>query len=428
MAARQSQLEISGGGVVIRDLDSPGGTFVNRQRVLSGQARTLSEGDVIQLGGVQLRLVKSGPIRDNPQAARVADPATTAAPLAFAFGSGVVCHSWDEFLVISAQKWAELREELTSGRLAAYLHKIGRGDMAPDPNAAGSPDERLDAWIGRLPTTRPSSPELEVHPRHLTIPLAPGAGTRRKIQVSNTGFRLLRTTVRAEAPDAPWLKIVSSAGGEKAIVTLDSSEVSIEVLAPDVFLGPLTGSLIFEGNGGKIAVAVRVEQAARADAIVPPLAPAVRAGSFGFRARIAGQSAASRLAWWSASAAIFRLVIEALARLPEVAGIGSVSANRLDLLGPAAGLSIAGGIAGLILAGRRGEARDVPWAGLAGAILGLLASAIGVASCRAVDSLLPGWFAGSIVPRVLATAAVGAIVAAVTIVIVPPVAAKESSP
>ncbi|HEX8202785.1 MAG TPA: FHA domain-containing protein, partial [Isosphaeraceae bacterium] len=41
MAARQAQLECSTTGVRLRDLDSPGGTFVNRQRVLSGQGREL---------------------------------------------------------------------------------------------------------------------------------------------------------------------------------------------------------------------------------------------------------------------------------------------------------------------------------------------------------------------------------------------------
>src|SRR3954454_12923042 len=50
MAARQAKLECSAAGVTLRDLDSPGGTFVNRQRILSGQDRVLQEGDLIQLG------------------------------------------------------------------------------------------------------------------------------------------------------------------------------------------------------------------------------------------------------------------------------------------------------------------------------------------------------------------------------------------
>ena len=38
---------------------------------------------------------------------------------------------------------------MSSGRLASFLATIGRSDLAPDPRATGSPDARLDAWIGR---------------------------------------------------------------------------------------------------------------------------------------------------------------------------------------------------------------------------------------------------------------------------------------
>ena len=40
MAARQAILESNGQAITLRDLDSPGGTFVNRQRLLPGQSRT----------------------------------------------------------------------------------------------------------------------------------------------------------------------------------------------------------------------------------------------------------------------------------------------------------------------------------------------------------------------------------------------------
>ena len=41
MAAKQAQVDCAAEGLSLRDLDSPGGTFVNRQRVLPGQARPL---------------------------------------------------------------------------------------------------------------------------------------------------------------------------------------------------------------------------------------------------------------------------------------------------------------------------------------------------------------------------------------------------
>ena len=39
MAGGTHPLESTGGELAIRDLESPGGTFVNQQRLLSGQAR-----------------------------------------------------------------------------------------------------------------------------------------------------------------------------------------------------------------------------------------------------------------------------------------------------------------------------------------------------------------------------------------------------
>src|SRR5262245_12007712 len=59
MAGRQAVLESRGADLLIRDLDSPGGTFVNRQRLLGGQGRRLQAGDEIQLGGVVLRVAAS---------------------------------------------------------------------------------------------------------------------------------------------------------------------------------------------------------------------------------------------------------------------------------------------------------------------------------------------------------------------------------
>src|SRR4051794_38918859 len=46
MAARHAAFACSGHELSIQDLESPGGTFVNQQRLLSGQSRKLSPGDV----------------------------------------------------------------------------------------------------------------------------------------------------------------------------------------------------------------------------------------------------------------------------------------------------------------------------------------------------------------------------------------------
>src|SRR5262249_102887 len=191
MAARHAVLTLTGQEPAIRDLDSPGGTFVNRQRLLAGQSRRLKAGDVIQLGGVQLRLEReaasppggeiaapTAPAPVAPQAAapapRAAAAAATAAasltapagglPVPFPMAAGPPCRTWDDFLVLGAQRWTDLRDELSSGRLAEYLRRIQRNDLVPRLEMSQSHDEQLDQWLARLPASRSSAPELDVHP------------------------------------------------------------------------------------------------------------------------------------------------------------------------------------------------------------------------------------------------------------------------
>jgi hypothetical protein len=52
-------LIFDGQSVVLEDLNSLNGTFVNRQRLFPGQQRVLHPNDVIQIGTVQLRLLIS---------------------------------------------------------------------------------------------------------------------------------------------------------------------------------------------------------------------------------------------------------------------------------------------------------------------------------------------------------------------------------
>ncbi len=59
MAARHATLTCTNEEITIQDLETPGGTFVNRERLLSSRPRRLEPGDVIQLGGVQLRVERN---------------------------------------------------------------------------------------------------------------------------------------------------------------------------------------------------------------------------------------------------------------------------------------------------------------------------------------------------------------------------------
>lgn len=192
MAARQARLERGAGDrLALRDLGSPGGTFVNQQRVTPGEPRPLAVGDLIQLGGVQLRVVASnGPAAPPSPAAKptATTPPRPAGPVAinFTIKAGATCRSLDDFLAVAAQRWADLRDELTTGRLGAYFAGIGRPDLVPAPDAPGSPDDRLDAWLGALPTTRPGRAEMDVHPSRIAVKATSGGGTtRRKVRVTN---------------------------------------------------------------------------------------------------------------------------------------------------------------------------------------------------------------------------------------------------
>jgi hypothetical protein len=399
MAARQARVALGASGPSIADLDSPGGTFVNRQRVLPGVARALQAGDVIQLGGVQLKVVGgSTPAPPSPPAPgptpQQGRPPSGVATVHYRLPSGTVCRNADEFLVVAGQRWAELREELTSGRLAAGLAGTL---LAPEPDA-GSPDERLDAWLGALPASRPARPELEVHPTRLAL-RAGGGTTRRTIRVGNIGFRLLRSTVRVEPPGVGWLRVAPSQAG-RAIVTVESTEVGVEIDLPESLDAPRSAALVVESNGGTGRVEVVVEPALGSG----DPGPSGSAGSPGWSAGewLAGRSLAARMAAFVGALVALRLLVWAGGWL----GPG--------LAGPAELLGLVGALAGLAFGFRRGEPADRPACGFAGAVAGVVAASVAVAASRSVEGFAPG------LPGALVVwAALGAGLAALSAKLVP---------
>jgi pSer/pThr/pTyr-binding forkhead associated (FHA) protein len=54
---RHARLTFADGLLTLEDLHSMNGTFVNRHRLYPGQKRSLSAGDVIQIGTVQLKVL-----------------------------------------------------------------------------------------------------------------------------------------------------------------------------------------------------------------------------------------------------------------------------------------------------------------------------------------------------------------------------------
>ncbi|WP_152050637.1 FHA domain-containing protein [Tautonia marina] len=440
MMGRHAAVELSRSGLVLMDLESPGGVFLNRRRVLSGQAQPLSEGDVLQLGGVQLRVVvenpKITPTSSKAPSQGVADRARPeekgnatpirrpaepprpsrgpVAPLAFALKNGPVCRSWDDFITVSAQRWEGLREELTSGRLASYLISVGRSEMAPRADAPGSPDDRLDAWLNSIPTSKPSHPELEVHPRSVRVRATPGATTRQAFRVSNIGFRLLRSTLKVEPEGLEWLTITPEF--DREFTTIDETEVSFTIVTPDPFPGRLDASIGVESNGGMARVAVVVESPS--PRVTEPSEPfegqeqgnwspeVLREGCAAWLARRGGRS---RIVGGAAIAMLLRL------------GIGAASGfSSIALLpGPAAVLAVLGGILGGMGCVKRGGIGDVVPGVFSGSFAGMLMAAFLVAMCQAVEPLFGGSISSNLVAVVMIWGVLGAVVGAGSLWTVP---------
>lgn len=396
--ARHSALERTARGTyAIRDLESSGGTFVNRQRILAGQARELSEGDVLQIGGVHLKLVRGAeaPVRNGPSPAKAPPPAppmpspvapaptATAGAFAFPVGgpSGVVCRSFDDLLAVSAQRWESLRDELISGRLAGFLISIGRADLVPDPNARGTPDERLDAWLGRLPSKTPARPELDIHPRTVTVRASGGGGTTvQRIRISNVGYRLLRGEPPQVDPNAAsWLR-VPAPWNRAGFVAIDAVEIPLELDLPETAQAR-DGSVTFASNGGSqtIRVEVRPHQAEPIDDA--PLKAEPSGPSWWDQ--VAAWPDNRRMAAFAGGAVALRATIGA----GDWIGIGSAS-QPPGLAGPALLLGALGLILGCRVALARGGPQDALPVGFAGAFAGVLLASVLVAACRAVE---PGW-------------------------------------
>lgn len=443
MAPRQAEVDCGTQGMTLRDLDSPGGTFVNRQRVLPGQQRPLQPGDLIQLGSVQLKVVATAPpvntrastppsppkpVAPPPKPAQPKAPATAPAAqalkpgalsAAFVLASGASCRTWDDFLTISAQRWGALRDELVSGRLAAFLVSIQRSDLVPSPSAPGNADERLDAWLATLPTTRSCRPELEVHPATVLVRAVHGGGvTRQVVRITNVGYRLLRSMVRVEASAAGWIAVAPEFT-RAPFVTVDGTDVPLEVRIPETLDQPKSGTVTIEGNGGSRRVEVRLERPPELE----PIPEADRGtGGVDLVALVQRQPLGVRLAAGCVGALMLRLLVFAGALIP----LGTGGPPRLA--GALLMFAVLGALIAAWLAARRAEPRDVPPSAFAGGCAGALAAAVAVAGCRAIEPVVaPGgalspWSAG------LLWMVLGAGAAGLSTLLLPPRPNRETSP
>ncbi len=432
MAGQHACVMVKDEGLFIRDLESPGGTFVNRQRLLSAQVRPLQPGDRIQLGGVQLEVKRED--AHEAQNARPAPPRPVAQPppqvqpkasahanalsLPFTIPGGSQCRSWDDFLTLAAQRWTVVREELMSGRIAEHLRRMGRSDLLPRPDPKLSADEQLDAWLARLPATRSGAPELDVHPQTLRLKAATGGGLIRKsLRITNVGYRLLRSTVRLEPAPGQTIRVASEFTA-RPFVTIDHTDVPVEIELPENSRSAALGTVIVESNGGTRRIDVLLERPITKAGgpegldVARPVDIALDTRPLGEPIR--AQSSAQRLVLWPSALVIFRLLVLLAGLIP----VGPSGGSRFEpRLGSIALLLAA---AGAIIGGTRAdEYRDRASCGFAGAMAGLLAAAIGFAIVRSVETLLGGW-AGSPIAAVLLWALLGVVIALLSWLALPP--------
>lgn len=431
MAARQALIEVSMKGPVVSDLESPGGTFVNRKRLLPGQAQSLNEGDVLQLGSVQLRVVApdqttmgitatqrdvktSSDVRPSSKPELERGNSSRVTPLAFPIAGGPICRSWDDFLTISAQRWDALREELTSGRLASYLIGSGRAEHAPRADAPGSPDDRLDAWLGSLPTTRPSVPELDVHPRSLVVRGTPGAESRQSFRVSNVGFRLLKSRVTIEPTGTGWLSVDREFQGE--FRTVDETVVGLRVATPETLSNSLSATVVVKSNGGSARVAVRLEPPGTPLNEPPGGGEVVTQEGWsldGIGSRLSDligpRSVGSRVVGGTIAGMVFRTLIVLFSGVSALA----------TLPGTALVCGVIGGILGGIGLVRRGGVGELPSGVCAGVVGGVIVSALMVATCQAIEPLLGGALSSKAIVVIIFWGILGAVAGGGSVLLVP---------
>ena len=307
--------------------------------------------------------------------------------------NGAQCRSWDDFLILSAQSWGHVRDELVAGRLAEYLRRIGRPELIPPSASSHSPDERLDEWLARIPAAQSSAPELDVHPETLLVQAKMGGGVARlSLRITNVGFRLLRSSLRIEPAGARWVKLLAGGDG-KAFPTIDQIEIPVELELPETIDRVLRAAIVIESNGGTRRVEVRIERPADA---LPDAEPAAGLAvqempvlARQLRERLARVNLLARAVVCGGGAAGFRLVLALSSALP-IGGAGSSVAE--PWIAAVALLTVGLGVlCGLILAKRRGERRDLVTAGVAGGLLGLLSSAPLFSLLQCAERVLGPW-------------------------------------
>jgi hypothetical protein len=345
---------------------------------------------------------------------------STAAPGLFArpleLASGIRCRNWDEVLAVATQRWSVLRDALVSGELERRLASAGQSAWAPDPRQTGSADEKLDAWLARLPASRPAVAEWEVHPARIAV-RATGAGgaTRRSVTVQNVGHRLLSWQARLDPP-APWLAILAPSGRTQ---TVESDKIELEFRIPEGFTRRESTALVIESNAGVQRVELILEPAGPTTsteiAQEPPTAQVLA------RPAWAEWSLMRRVGLGALTFAVLRTALAASSWFSAP----SPGTSFPSLASALFTLSALGALMAGLLALRRKAMSDVGWSAAAGALAGVALAALTVALARTLEPLL-GPVASHPLAAIVVWATLGALLGALWGWIIPPHSSRKA--
>ena len=263
---------------------------------------------------------------------------------------------------------------------------------------------------------------MDIQPRSLIFRVVPGVGvSRQNVRVANTGNRLLHSTVRIEPEGTSWARLLPEFT-RGPFVTVDSTELPVEVHFPKVSDRTLTAALVIESNGGLRQVELRLERPPLPVGMpIPEPEPIANiSGGVGLGEMVARQPLWLRLAAWAVLGLILRLLV--------LLGGLVLPGESPSLRGAALIFGLIGGCAATIFALSKRAWTDLPTAAFAGGIAGVLVAAVAVSGCRSLETSWITRLSASPYAGLVLWAVLGAALAAVSALLVPYRPTTEHAP
>ena len=142
-------------------------------------------------------------------------PAPAAGRSPYAIAGGSTCRTWDDFLTVSAQRWAAPPRRADLGPARGVPAPIGRArPAAPRPTAAGRPTS--GSTPGSAAARRPgrARPSWTSTPRPWSSAPAAAAGrSRQTVQITNSAIACSGRPSASSPPAAPGIRIAGRVHG-----------------------------------------------------------------------------------------------------------------------------------------------------------------------------------------------------------------------